>query len=117
MSDTTQDVLLKLSAIDNLTPVMLKALQNMEANSAKMTEALDKVGQSSQRAGHESEEASGHHDHQALSFIALKEAGELVYEAFERVEAQFEKAIEEALAGEKATNRLTGAMISSGQFT
>lgn len=115
--DTNAQVLLKLSAIDNLTPVMLKALQGMQDNSAKMVEAFDRVSDASTKTGAASDHAADEHAHQALSFIALKEAAEVVYEVYEKLEAQFEKAIEEALAGEAATNKLNGALISTGQYT
>lgn len=117
MADTNQEVLVKLSAIDNLTPVMVKALQAMQDNSAKMVEALDKVSDGQEKAGTSAEHSSESNEHAALSFIALKEAAEVVYEAFEKVEQQFDKAIEEALAGEQATNRLNGALVATGQYT
>jgi hypothetical protein len=117
MSDTNQEILLKLKAIDEITPVMLKALQAMEANSARMAETLDRVSAAAKHTEDNTEGLHGKTVTLAAAFHLVKEGAELVEAAFSKVEQQVEKAIETAVEGEKSYLQLKGALVSTGQFT
>ena len=118
MSDSKdQEILLKLSAIDNLSPVMLKALQTMETNSAKMATALNQVGASATKTAENTEGLHGG----LVSLeagLSLAEAGvEMVAVGFEKLHMFMEKAIESSLEAERAQTRLTGALVATGHYT
>lgn len=117
MASTNEEILIKLKALDELTPVMLKALQSMEESSSKMSQALDDVGKASVKTQEQTENLHGGVISLAAGFTLVKEAVEVVHAAFEKVEQFFEKAIEESLEAEKAFNRMQGALISTGKYT
>jgi hypothetical protein len=117
MADVNQEILVKLKAIDELTPVMLQALQAMQANSARMAEALDKVGAASNRTAKNTDGLKGGVISLQAAWELLKDGAEIVGQAIQFVWGQLNRAWHEALEGEKATNRLTGAMIQAGVYT
>jgi hypothetical protein len=114
---TNDEILIKLKALDELTPVMLKALQSMEASSAKMTEALEHVGTAAKKTSENTEGLNGKTVTLGVGFMAVKEAAELAYKAFQKVQQFIGHCIDESLEAEKAFNRLQGALIGTGQYT
>jgi hypothetical protein len=115
--DTQSQILLKLSAIDNLTPVMVKALQSMEQNSSKMAASLDHVSESTK---HTQEHTEGLHG----GLVSLEAGLEVAHMGLELVEKGFEilsekigEAIKVSLEAEKAQTRMTGALVSTGKYT
>ncbi len=116
MSDESE-ILVKLSAIDNLTPVMVKALQAMQENSAKMAEALDKVSESSAKAAEHTEGLHGGLVSLEAGVELAEQGLELLHKGFEILYETMEKGIEASLEAEKANTRLTGSLISTGQYT
>lgn len=108
-----QDLKIKLSAIDNLSPALLKA-----------TESLEKLNKNIEGMSAPAEKAHQAHEHLHAGAINLAagleivtEIAEGVHKAFELVEAALEKAVEEALEAEKATNLLAGALVATGQYS
>lgn len=117
MAITNEEILIKLKALDELTPVMLKALSSMEAATAKMSASLDQVAASTNQTKEKTEEFHSGVINLAAGFSLVKQAAEVAYAAFEKVEQFLAHAIEESLEAEKAFNRLQGALISTGQYT
>lgn len=116
MANTNEEILIKLKALDELSPVMLKALQSMEATTAKMSAALDEVGAASKKTADATEGLHGKTVTMSAGFLAVKGAAELAYKAFEKMSEFLGHAIDEATEAEKASNRLKGALISTGQY-
>ncbi len=116
MADNNE-VLLKLKAIDELTPVMIKALQAMEANSAKMAESLDLVNAALNKNKDSADDATDKFAKFGVIFMAVKQAAEAAYAAFQKVSEFIGHAIDESLEAEKAFNRLQGALIGTGKYT
>lgn len=117
MASTNEEILIKLKALDELTPVMLKALQSMEQTTSKMSQALDEVGTSSKKTADATEGLHGGIITLSAGFLAVKGAAEAVYGAFEKVSEFLGHAIEESIEAEKSFNRMQGALISTGQYT
>jgi hypothetical protein len=117
MADQNSEILIKLQALDNLTPVMVQALKNMEANSSKMASALDKVGESTSKTAEHTEGLHGGLVSLEAGFTLAEKAVEFVDKGFEFLKESMEKSIEVALEAETAQNRLAGALISSGKYT
>lgn len=114
---TDNEILIKLRALDELTPVMLKALQGMEASSAKMAESLNKVSASTEKTEKNTSGLMGG----VVSLNAALEIGskvlDIAHAGWQLFTSTMEHAIGEALEAEKAQTRLNGALVQSGIYT
>lgn len=112
MADQT-DLKIKLSAIDQLTPAMTKAVEAIEKIESKLGEM--------QSANLKTQQSTEGLHGGVVSLAAGLEIAHVAVEglkvAWELLEAPMEKAIEEALAAEKAQNLLIGALVSTGKYT
>ncbi len=111
------ELLLRLKAVDELSPVMVKAMEVMASSAAKMTESLEKLNE-------KETESTTTHEHAGLGLLNLNAAVELTEKAVELLKVGFEflvetvkKSIETAVEAEKAHNKLTGALVTSGNYT
>jgi hypothetical protein len=117
VSDVNQQILVKLSAIDNLTPVMLQALQAMEAQTGRLADALNRLESPVKDLETNTRGLNAGLLNLAAGWTLLKDGVELAHKAYEKIAAQFEHAIDEAGEAEKVQNQLTGALVSTGQYT
>lgn len=111
------DILIKLKAIDELTPVMVKALNAMTTSTAQMSEALGKLNKPVQDVADNTDGLSGRIVTFGSVLTGLKSAIDIVGMAWSKVSGIFNRAIDEALEAEKAQTQLTGALVSTGQYT
>ncbi len=113
MSDDNTNLTVRLRALDDLTPAVLKAVGVLEQMNAK----LDTVGESAHKAG----DATEHFHGGLVSFAAAAhlatEAFEILHGVWEKFEGSLERSIEEAEQAEKAQNQLAGALVATGKYT
>lgn len=117
MSDNNTEILLKLKAIDELTPVMIKAVQAMDAQTSALTASMEKLGSATQAPKEHAEGLNTGMVNLASTMHVVGEAVEIAHKAWEAIEGTIEKAIEEAEEAVKAENRLTGALVANGKYT
>jgi hypothetical protein len=117
MAEQNQEILLKLKAIDELTPIMLKALQNMEAQSGRLADAITKIQSPIEQTERNTHGLNAGLLSLAAGWTLLKGTVDMAMAAYEKVSAQFAHAIDEAIEAQKAQNQLTGALVSTGQYT
>jgi phage-related minor tail protein len=112
-----QNINIKIKAIDELTPVMMKAIASMEASASKLASSVDKINPSLNNVKGNTGGLNTGVINLAAGLTALKTIGEAVYGAFQMLSGQLGEAIGEALEAEKAANKLTGALVSQGLYT
>lgn len=117
MADNENDIKIKLTATDEASPTLKAAVDKLSASMQQANQAITANTGALKDSGNASKEHTGRTTELAAGFFLLKEAATVVYEAFEMVEHQLEKAIEASLENEKATNMMKGALVSTGQYT
>lgn len=117
MATNETEIKIKITGEDDASPTLKAAIDKLNQSIGTLTQ----VQLASSSAAHVSKEK-----HEELkvglinvtaAFELVKGAAEIAHKVFEVLEHQLERAIEEALEFEKANNRLTGALVSTGQYT
>jgi hypothetical protein len=108
-----QELKIKLSAIDNLSPTLLKAVEVLE----RMNKNVEAMVPATHKAGEAAEHLHGGALNLAAGLEIVEVIAEGVHKAFELLEGAIEKSVEEALAAERATNLLVGALVATGQYS
>jgi hypothetical protein len=111
------DILLRLKAIDEMTPVMARAVSVMEQQTSALTSMVEKMGESTEKTGAKNQNLNTGMVNLAATFGVVKMAADVVVKAYQAVSEHIGKAIDEAEQAEIAHQRLTGALVATGNYT
>lgn len=112
-----KELIVKIKGLDELTPVMLKAMASMEASANKLAASVDKVNPPTDRLKEGSAGLNTGMVNLAAGMNILKTAVDAVRAVYGALSDQIGRSIDEALEAERAANRLTGALVSQGLYT
>lgn len=111
-----KELVVKIKGLDELTPIMTKALASMEASANKLADSVNKVNAPLDNVAHGAEGLNSKLINLASGMEIIKTVVEAGAKAWEMVSEQVMHAIEEAVQAEKAENQLTGALVSQGLY-
>ncbi len=118
MADTTSaELLVKLRAIDELTPIMAKAVSVMETQTNAIVESLERMQPASKKAEDGAQGLNTGLINLASTVNLAKAAYEGLHAVWGAIEGTVSKAIEQAEEAEQAQNKLTGALVAQGKYT
>lgn len=112
MADDTQ-LNIRLQAIDDLTPTMKLAVEQLQKIADAVTKATPAIKDNAEAHG----ELNTGLVNVAAGLGVLSEGWELAKGIYESVEGALERAVDEASEAQKAQNLLTGALVSTGQYS
>lgn len=112
-----KELLIKIKGLDELTPVMLKALSSMEAAATKLTQSVEKVNAPLTTAKGKAEGLNTGVVNLAAGLNVMKMAVDFAVMAWGKLSGELSKAVDEAIEAEQASNKLSGALISQGLNT
>lgn len=115
MSD--QEIKIKITGEDDASPTLKAAIDSLTKSVSTLTQVQLEAAAAAKKSEKEHEDLKVGMINLTAAFTLVKEAGEIAVHIFHSIEAQLERAIDEALEFEKANNRLTGALVSTGQYT
>lgn len=110
------ELLLKLKAVDDLTPVMAKAVAAMEAQTNAMVKAVDRISPAADAAKDKSGQLNTGMLNLAAGLSIANAAIEIGSKVWGKMSETIGQAISEAEEAEKTQNKLTGALISQGLY-
>lgn len=108
---------IKITATDDASPAVRAAVEKLSASMEKLSQTQLSLNQRSNETADAHDKLNTGSINLAAAFTLVKGGAELAMHAFEAVEAQLHRAIEEALQAEKVQNQLTGALVNTGNYT
>lgn len=112
-----KELLVRIKGLDELTPVLTKALASMEAAAAKLADSVDKISPPLDNARKGAEGLNTGIINLAGGIQIVKTVAEAASKIWEKMAESVHHAVDEALEAEQATNQLTGALVSQGLYT
>lgn len=110
-------ILLYLKALDQVTPVMVEAVKSMQQATTQMAQAVEKMSGGTKKNEEETTKWSAAVTGVNQALELGKKAIDLVVGAYQVLSQQVGIAIDEAIEAERAQNKLTGALVSTGQYS
>lgn len=117
LSTNDQEIKIKVTGEDAASPTIKAAVDKLTQSIGVLTQSQLASGAAAKQSEKDHEELKVGLINLTAAFTLIQQAGELAAHVFHTIEAQLERAVEEALEFEKANNRLTGALVATGQYT
>lgn len=116
MADTP-NLEVRLKAIDELTPVMARAVEVMASQTSALVSTMEKLADGQKAPKQQTEQLNAGMINLASTMQVVGVAVELASSAWGKIEASIGKAIDEAEEAEKAQRRLSAALVATGMYT
>jgi len=111
------DLLIRIKALDELTPVMLTAMHSMEASALKLAQGIEKINTPTKNAQESAHGLNSGVLNLAAGLSVINAAVEIGTKIFGAFSGVIGESIHEAIEAEKSLNKLNGALISQGLYT
>ena len=111
------DLLIRIKALDELTPVMLTAMHSMEASPLKLAQGIEKINTPTKNAQESAHGLNSGVLNLAAGLSVINAAVEIGTKIFGAFSGVIGESIHEAIEAEKSLNKLNGALISQGLYT
>ncbi len=112
-----KELLLKIKGIDELSPVMIKAVQSMEVAANKLASSIDKINPPMADTKQGAQGLNTGMINLAAGVDLVRAAADIAIQIWSRFGEQIGHAVDEAVEAEKSINQLNGALVSQGLYT